>query len=85
MAELNLERWRRLDELFNAAVDLPGDEQSAFVARETLHDAELGRQLAGMLAHGTTAADRISGAIGDSVTCLATEVVGDAATCFAQR
>src|SRR6266508_2338189 len=47
---LSPERWQRLDELFNAAIDLPF--------------AELGRQLAGMLRHASTAGDRIAGAIG---------------------
>jgi serine/threonine protein kinase len=61
---LTPDRWHRLDELFNAAIDLPYGEREALVARETATDPDLGRQLAGMLAHATTAGERIAGAIG---------------------
>ena len=61
---LTPDRWHRLDELFNAAIDLPYVERDALVARETARDPDLGRQLAGMLAHSTTAGERIAGAIG---------------------
>src|SRR6185295_7342878 len=61
---LTPDRWQRLDELFNFALDLPQIEREAFVADQTAGDPDLGRELAGMLAHSTTAADRIGGAIG---------------------
>jgi tetratricopeptide (TPR) repeat protein len=61
---LTADRWRRLDELFNAAIDLPYGEREIFVARETTDDPDLRRQLAGMLAQSTTAGERIAAAIG---------------------
>src|SRR5436190_5848749 len=61
---LTPDRWHRLDELFNAAIDLPDVEREAFVARQIAVDPDLGRQLAGMLAYSSTASERIAGAIG---------------------
>ena len=40
---LTANRWRRLDQLFNAAIDLPYGEREIFVARETADDADLRR------------------------------------------
>ena len=62
--DLTPESWRRLDALFNGAVDLPPLEQEAFVARETADDQVLARQLRSMLAHASGAPDRIASAIG---------------------
>jgi hypothetical protein len=50
------DRWRRLESLFLAAVDLPPAERHSFVARETGGDPVLGRELAGMLATMQTVA-----------------------------
>lgn len=61
---LTPDRWERLDELFNAAIGLSDIERAALVAREMARDPDLGRQLAGMLEHATTAGERIAGAVG---------------------
>ena len=60
---MTAEQWRRLEDLFIAAQELPREEQAAFIARETGGDMELNRELAGMLAHATTGRGRIERAI----------------------
>ena len=44
------DRWERLQELFSRAVELPGAERPAFVARETAGDTELRTELLELLA-----------------------------------
>jgi serine/threonine protein kinase len=63
--ELTPESWRRLDALFIAAADLPPLEQETFVAREAADDQALASQLRSMLAHASSAPDRIANAISD--------------------
>jgi serine/threonine protein kinase len=65
------QRWQRLEELFEAALDLPPDLQSAFVERETADDSELRRELRALLDHDSAAAGRIGGAIADVVQSAA--------------
>ena len=56
-------RWERLEELFAAAADLPGDLRDAFVKRETASDPDLGRRLRALLHSDTVARDRITRAV----------------------
>jgi tetratricopeptide (TPR) repeat protein len=68
---LTPERWHRLEALFHEAASLPADEAAAVVAREGAADPELGRELAAMLAHDSSASERISqtiGAVADSLS-----------------
>ncbi len=44
------DRWERLQELFSRAVELPGPERPAFVAKETAGDTELRTELLELLA-----------------------------------
>lgn len=57
MTTADVRRLHRLRDLFDAAMDLACDERQAFVAREAGGDADLGRELAELLAaadrHGT--------------------------------
>jgi dienelactone hydrolase len=46
---MSSERQDRIDEIFQAAVDLPTQERDAFVARECAGDAELGRAVDSLL------------------------------------
>jgi len=57
------EEWRRLDSLFQQAIDLPLAEQQAFVDAATADDPELRRHLLEMLAQDGDAAARIAGSI----------------------
>jgi eukaryotic-like serine/threonine-protein kinase len=66
------DRWRRLESLFLAAVDLHPAERQSFVARETGGDPVLGRELAGMLAHDADGGQRIAAAIQTVASGLAT-------------
>ena len=61
---LTPDRWQRLDELFNAAIGLPesNEQLSSLVTRPGI--PIWAGQLAGMLAHATTAGERIAGAVG---------------------
>lgn len=43
------ERWGRLEQLFDAAVDLDESARAAFIARETASDAEMGEELESLL------------------------------------
>jgi len=69
MPSLTGDRWRRLETLFAAACELPPEERSAFVDRETAGDADLRRDLAGMLAHAADGGALIARAI-DGVAAL---------------
>ena len=71
MIPLTGDRWRRLEALFLAAVDLPPTEREGFVARETGGDPALACELAGMLAHDTDGGPRIAAAIGAVANALA--------------
>lgn len=52
-----------MEALFEAALELPADQQETYVLRETAGDPSLRKELAGMLAHAGTAAGRIVEAI----------------------
>ena len=44
-------RWRKVEELYEAALALPAAERSGFLARECAGDAALQREVASLLAH----------------------------------
>lgn len=71
-SELSTQRWRQVEALFVAAIDLPADEQAAFIERECADDPDLRRVLAGMLAHAAGAAARIAGAVGTAAQFVTT-------------
>ncbi len=62
---LTEERWRRLEQLFEIAIELRGEEREAFIARETADDPELARRLSGMVAQQTSAGKRIAQLVQD--------------------
>lgn len=91
------DRWTRLSALFDAALDVPEGERAAWVARACPDDAELGSQLAAMVAaHARTgpldrnlaplaAADfhgRLDAALGSRYTLGETLGVGGTAAVF---
>jgi serine/threonine protein kinase len=55
---MNLERWRRLQELFEVALDLPREERSAYLDRACGGDGELRAELERLLAAQSRAAAR---------------------------
>ncbi len=71
---VDAERWRRLNEAFDAALTLAPSEQAAFVARAAAEDAELGRELEELLAaHVATGLDeaavaRLAATLDDGAT-----------------
>lgn len=48
---MTLERWKKLDELFHAALEREGDARVSFIAQATGEDAEMRRELESMVAH----------------------------------
>jgi len=58
--KLTEERWRRLEALFEAAVELPASQQETYILRETAGDPALQSALAGMLAHAGDGAGKIA-------------------------
>ncbi len=74
--KLTEEQWRRLDELFATASELPGEQQASFVEQSTASDAELRDHLLGMLRHSNGAANRIALAITDMVKSSSPEWIG---------
>ncbi|PWU01692.1 MAG: hypothetical protein C5B51_22390 [Terriglobia bacterium] len=60
---MTTKRWRRIEELFLAAGELPRAEQENYVRGATASDPEMQRQLLAMLKHAGSAPDRIARAI----------------------
>ncbi len=58
------ENWRRLDSLFQIAVDMAPEDREALIERETTDDWELQQELRAMLEHSPGARDRIANAVG---------------------
>lgn len=71
--------WERVDQLFQRAIELPPDERRAFVRRESMHDAELQREVLSLLSFD----NRTDGGLGTAVRSVAawmveeTEIVGE--------
>lgn len=65
MAKLDQERWRRMDEIFQHAADLPPSLRSDYLAREASGDPELLRAVEGMLAalHENLVEQAVAGAL----------------------
>ena len=60
---LTPDRWRRLETLFEDALDLPLAERAAFVSQQTTDDAALERELSGMLEHAPFGGSRIANVV----------------------
>lgn len=56
-------RWRRLEALFHAALDLPTTDREDFIEHAAGGDSELQRELREMLRHSDDAAERIAGTV----------------------
>jgi len=65
------ERWRRLEELFEAAVELPEEQQEALIGQTAAEDPALGRELAGMLAHSSGMEERLGKLVESSAAAAA--------------
>ena len=74
--KLSEEQWRRLEELFATASELPEEQQASFVDASTASDAEVREHLLGMLRHSNGAANRIAQAITDMVQSSSPEWIG---------
>jgi tetratricopeptide (TPR) repeat protein len=69
---LSTERWQRIEQVYEAAVDLPEDERAGVLARECGNDAELRAEVDRMLA-ARDSSDYLAGLIGGEVANLAKE------------
>jgi len=65
------QHWQRLEELFATASEMPADDRSAFVDRETAGDSELRRELQALLDHDRGADGRIASAIAEAAQAAA--------------
>src|ERR1051325_3828210 len=61
------ERWQRLQALFNAAVELTLEQQSAFLDQACAGDEALRRQAESLIVANAEATQRIQGVIRDAV------------------
>jgi eukaryotic-like serine/threonine-protein kinase len=52
------ERWRQVEEIFQTAVELDGDERDAFLIEDCGDDADLGREIVSPLAYEGAAPPR---------------------------
>jgi hypothetical protein len=57
------DRWRRLEEIFHAALDLGGDDREDFLEREAPGDADLQLEVREMLRHAENAEEQIAGTV----------------------
>ncbi|HMS42335.1 MAG TPA: protein kinase, partial [Pyrinomonadaceae bacterium] len=70
---MNQERWKQIDELFDAALDLPETEREAFLSKKTNGDDELKNKLLKLLKATTTADFMEKSAMGIAAQNLADE------------
>lgn len=70
--DLTEDRWRRLEAMFHAALELCSDDREGFIEQATAGDADLRRELWEMLLHADTAGERIAG----TVARIAQQAVG---------
>lgn len=61
--DLTEAEWRRLDGLFQVAVELSAEDRESFIARETVGDPETQCELRAMLEHSEGARNRIASAV----------------------
>jgi serine/threonine protein kinase len=64
------DRWRRVEDLFHQAADLPGAERSAFLNHESAGDDDLLRDVESLLAHGAANERILSAAVGRALDKL---------------
>src|SRR5581483_10479320 len=64
------DHWKRVEDLFHHAADLPLAERSGFLARECAGDEKLLREVETLLAHDDDDADVIGAAVGQAVEKL---------------
>ena len=67
------DRWHKVQGLFHRAVDVPADQQRAFVAANCGHDADLAREVLELLAADQENPDYLENVLGD----IAGEIVSD--------
>lgn len=68
---LTPERWQRLQQVFDALVELPPEAQALALAREAATDPALAAEVSAMLAHEAAAAGRLRAIIGEGVDAAA--------------
>ena len=66
MPEIGDDSWRRVEELFLAALDVPEEQRAAFLDRECGSDAELRKETESLLKADTDSGKRISMVVEDS-------------------
>ena len=68
---MTAERWKRIEELFESALDLAPEERPAFLDRACEGDLELRREVDAMIAAGRDFGGAIESAIAEEATDLA--------------
>lgn len=67
------DRWRRIEELFHAAIDLPEDESAEFLRQTCGADEELRREIESLLAADDRESPVIAGIVDDAAASLLDE------------
>ncbi|MET0650798.1 MAG: protein kinase [Pyrinomonadaceae bacterium] len=78
---MDVERWRRIEELLCAALECDGGERAAFIERACGGDADLRREVESLLAHEVPSESFIE----DSAFALAAEILADDADAERER
>jgi hypothetical protein len=72
---MNTERWRRIESLFDQAMELPDGERSGFLHKACPGDPELQREVGALLASVATPGDALRDAVASEVQLLATAAI----------
>jgi serine/threonine-protein kinase len=67
---VNAERWRRLQEIFLQAAELPTGERTAFLDRECAGDTDVRQRVESMLVHDDDGIDDMSGPVADAARAV---------------
>ncbi len=65
-----MDRWQEIERLFLAASELPAEERSSFLERETGGDSELRAAVEGMLRHSDEGGTRFLAAVGQAAAAV---------------
>jgi len=69
-APLDSSRWQRIEELFQASVDLPSDQREAFLNEMCGDDRQLREEVESLLSRVSPESPLIEGIIDDATTDL---------------
>lgn len=69
------ERWRRIEEIFDAALEVPSEKREALLAEVCGDDAELRAELELLLANSSGAEEQMNGVVGREAALVQTEMM----------